>query len=187
MKPRISVLLTVVLMSAGLSPVIASPIYPWQEEQGRTHFSDRPLNQDAEPLAEDYSIPPSEDSARAPEQAQRPNPMQQQIDYFYQRRDAERQARLEEQRIRQLAREQELQARQLQLEAERQSEPDTVIINSMPYYGYRPYWKHRHHRRGGVKVHSPYARQLLKQNNPQPNNPNPTNRYPNYPLNFWKH
>ena len=141
----------------GSTVVIAAPIYTWQDESGRTHFSDRPLNEDAQELETDYSIPGPADSVASPAQVQQQDVIKEQIESFYERRDAERQARLEEQRLKQSARAQQLQAQQQLLEAEKDNYPQTVYTPAWPYYGNRPY-RRPHHHRPGVKPPYPGVR-----------------------------
>ena len=207
----------ITLALLGLSAVEAAPIYSWQDEQGNTHFSDRPLAEDAQKLSPEYSTQsPATGSSEQPETPEHQYSIRNQIEYFDQKREAERQAWLEERKFRKEERAQQLEKQYLEQQAEQQSESDTVYINPYPYY--RPYRSHRPHRphrpnrpgrpdrpedgdrpdrpehrskyhhphsKRGVQVHSPYAQQLLIQDPTQRRTP--VNRYPDYPLNFWKH
>jgi len=165
---------------------IAAPIYTWQDDQGRVYYSDRPVDDAVQLRRTDLNtqIP----AANADQQAPSDNPysIRSQIEYFDQRKEAQRQAWLDEQKLRQSAKVQELQTQQLQQQAEQQdSYPETVYTGYYrPYYGYRPHRPHRPHRRG-VKVNSPYAQQLLLQSGYP--NATPGRPYPSTPLNFWKH
>ena len=202
----------------GLSGVQAAPIYSWQDEQGNTHFSDRPLAEDAEKLSPEYSTQsPAIGSAEQPETPEHQYSIRNQIEYFDQKREAERQAWLEERQFRKEERAQQLEKQYLEQQAEQSEQRDTVFVNPYPYY--RPYRSHRPHRphrpnrpdrpgdpdrpdrpdrpahhpkhsfhpypSRGVQVHSPYAKQLLIQDPNQRRTP--VNRFPNAPLNFWKH
>ena len=186
---------SIFLILLGLSSIAAAPIYSWQDEQGRVHFSDRPLDHGAQKLSPQYDTQAPQDNAEEPAaQPEHQYSIRNQIEYFDQKREAERQAWLEERKFRQEERSQKLDKEYLEQQAEQQSQSDTGYLNSYPYYRpYRPGRPHRpnrpdrphyQHPKRGVQVHSPYSEQLLIQ---QGDKTTPLNRYPSYPLNFWKH
>lgn len=167
---------------------MAGPIYTWQDAQGRIHYSDRPIGEvdDVKQIDLETQVPAAQNSLQSP--ADNLYSIRNQVEYFDRRKEAERQAWLERQKLIQTARAQELQAQQLEQEAEKEEEQSkTVIINSSPWY--RPYYRypHSHPHQRGVQVQSPYALQLLHQGDNHRFNLNFGNRYPSYPLNFWKH
>lgn len=180
----------VLLLSSVVS--IAGPIYTWQDEQGRIHYSDRPIDaaDDAVEVKEidlDTQVPVAQDNLQPP--ADNLYSIRNQIEYFDQRKDAERQAWLEEQKLKQSARAQELQAQQLEQWAVQEQQPDTVIINPSPYYRpyyrpYRPYYRHPRPRphQHGVPSHRPRDQQRRPQGDPTLYNLNQGNPYPTSPF-----
>ena len=80
------------------SAVMAAPIYTWQDESGQVHFSDRPL------AGAEKSSPvdiPGIYAGSGQEKAADPYSIRQQVEYFDRKKEARRQARLEQQRLQQ--------------------------------------------------------------------------------------
>ena len=189
------------VMLLSVTVVVAGPIYTWQDQDGRVYFSDTPQNDNGqvrkidlntqmpvnrEPVENEYSI-------------------RNQMEYFDQKREAQRQARLEEQQLKQTARAQELQAQQLEQQAELlQQTPQTVVTNQRPYYRpnyYPPRYRPPHHRPpnykpghrpvpyhpSGIQSTSPYVQQYLNQGGHNGFSLHTGSPYPSLPLNFWKY
>jgi hypothetical protein len=191
----------VLLLSATV--VAAGPIYTWQDEDGRVHFSDVPQsdNGQAQKTDMDTQMPVNT------EQVDNEYSIRNQMEYFDQKREAQRQARLEEQQLKQTARAQELQAQQLEQQAwQAQQTPQTVVINQRPYY--RPYYSyprryrppynrpphykpgHRpvpYHNQSGIQSSSPYVQRYLDRSKHHNSGIHTGNPYPPFPLNFWKY
>ena len=171
----------VLLLSA--TAVAAGPIYTWQDQEGRVYFSDTPQN-DQGPISK------TDLNTQMPVTANKTEneySIRNQMEYFDQRRETQRQAWLERQRLKQAARAQELQARQLEQQAEQAAQtPQTVVINQRPYF--RPYYRHPHYRqRTGIQSTSPYALQYLHRGDHHRFSLSTGSPYPSMPLNFWKY
>jgi len=177
----LNIISVVLLISA--STVAAGPIYTWQDEEGRVYFSDRPQADQGQARKTDLNtqMPVNID------QAENEYSIRNQMEYFDQKREARRQARLERQRLKQAARAQELQAWQLEQQAEQAAQtPQTVVINQRPYY--RPYYRHPHFRRPtGIQATSPYALRYLHQGDHHRFSITAGSPYPSLPPNFWKY
>lgn len=119
--------------------VLSGPIYTWYDETGGVHFSDQPQTDQQETSRLELQ---TESPSMIQSSAGQPYSIQQQIEYFDERRDAQREARLEEQKLRQERREQQLEAqrldqleRQLQLQQQEQ-QPVYVTPYSWAQRGY---------------------------------------------------
>jgi hypothetical protein len=163
----------------------AGPIYTWQDDQGQVHFSDRPLagEDQSQPTNIQTQVSDNQDATASDRYS-----IRQQIEYFDQKREQQRQANLEERRLRQEARMQELEERRLKIEQERAEnpEPETVIVNQYPRYRPR-YHRGPYHRPRGIQTHSPYMLQYEYLDDHNRFNLGIGNRYPSYPLNYWRH
>jgi len=194
LKLAINSLFIILLLPAMV--VSAGPIYTWQDENGRVHFSDNPQNDKGQIQKTDLDTKMPVNT----EQVDNEYSIRNQMDYFDQKREAERQARLEEQQLRQTARAQELQAQQLEQQAiQAQQTPQTVVINQRPYYrpyySYPPNYRPPYHKPGhrpvpyhpaGIQTTSPYAQQYLDRSDHSGQNLHTGSPYPSLPLNFWK-
>ena len=193
-------LFAVLLLSATV--VAAGPIYTWQDEDGRVHFSDVPQSDNGQAQKTDLNTQMPVNR----EQVDNEYSIRNQMEYFDQKREAERQARLDEQQLKQTARAQELQAQQLEQQAwQAQQIPQTVVINQRPYYrpnySYPRRYRPPHHRpphykpghrpvpynRAGIQSSSPYVQQYLNRGGHNGIGLHTGSPYPSLPLNFWKY
>ena len=175
-------LFAVLLLSA--TAVVAGPIYTWQDQDGRVYFSDTPQNDNGQVRKTDLNTQMPVNR----EQVENEYSIRNQMEYFDQRREAQRKAWLEEQQLRQTARDQELRALQLEQQSEQaQQTPQTVVINQRPYY--YPYRRQRPHYRQptGIQSTSPYASQYLNRGDHHRINLHTGSPYPSLPLNLWKY
>ena len=176
--------ITGMAVAAVASMLHAASIYTWQDENGQVHFSDRALEGVEKSKPVDI---PGDYAGTNTERAADPYSIRQQIEYFDRKKEARRQARLEQQQLQQAAREQDLKEQELQYLQEQVD--DSYPGYHWPYY--RPYRRfHRprpRHHRPAIRSTSPYAQQYLRRDKSNEFSTHTGSPYPSYPLNFWKY